>query len=57
MKKLLSGMVLGIATLSQSFAAVPNDALRFDTNVKTYNMTSSQRAKIQSAERKIIKVV
>lgn|SRR5690606_7318026 len=57
MKKLLSGMILGIATLSQSFAAVPNDALRFDTNVKTYNMTSSQRAKIQSAERKIIKVV
>jgi hypothetical protein len=38
-------------------AAVPTGALRFDTNVITYNMTSSQEAKIQKAEDKIKNVI
>lgn len=37
--------------------AVPTLALTFDTNVKTYSMTSSQEAKIQKAEYKIRKVI
>lgn len=43
--------------LSQAKAAVPTKALTFDTNITTYNMTSAQEAKIQSAERKIRAVV
>lgn len=56
MKKLLSGMAICL-TATQTYAVVPVEAQRFDTNVKTYSMTSTQRAKIQSAERKIIKVI
>lgn len=54
--------ILTIATFSvmiaeKSFAAVPNLALTFDTDVTTYSMTSSQEAKIQKAEYKIRKVI
>lgn len=56
MKRILTVIALCITTATPTFA-VPTDALRFGTNVKTYSMTSSQRAKIQSAERKIIKVI
>lgn len=56
MKRLLSGITISLATAT-SFAAVPTAALRFDTNVRTYGMTSTQNAKVQSAERKIIKVI
>lgn len=38
-------------------AAVPTQALTFDTNVRTYDMSSSQEAKIQKAEYKIRKVI
>ena len=38
-------------------AAVPNLALTWDTNVTTVGMTSSQEAKIQSAERKMRDVI
>lgn len=38
-------------------AAVPTLAMTFDTNVRTYGMTSSQEAKIQKAEYKIRKVI
>ncbi len=40
-----------------AFAVVPTLALTFDTNVRTYGMSSSQEAKIQSAERKIRDVI
>ena len=54
--------ILTIATVSvmiagKSLAAVPTLALTFDTDVKTYSMTSSQEAKIQKAEDKIRKVI
>lgn len=57
-KKFLSLMAVSITVVSApSYAAVPNLALTFDTNVATYNMTSSQEAKIQKAEYKIRKVI
>ena len=46
-------LVAGVFTAQASFAAVPTQALTFDTNVTTVGMTSSQQAKIQAAERKI----
>lgn len=46
-----------VIVANSSFAAVPNLALTFDTNVNTYSMTSSQEAKIQKAEYKIMKVI
>ncbi len=49
-------IIIAIAS-HQSFAAVPTLALTFDTNIATYNMTSSQEAKIQKAEYKIKKVI
>jgi hypothetical protein len=36
---------------------VPTLAITFDTNITTYNFSSSQEAKIQSAEAKIRKVI
>ncbi len=56
-KTIYSLMVLVSIIANSSYAAVPNLALTFDTNVITYSMTSSQEAKIQSAEYKIMKVI
>lgn len=50
-------LVAGVFTAQASFAAVPTQALTFDTNVQTVSMTSSQEAKIQAAERKIRAVI
>lgn len=59
MKKTIFSLmaVLSVIIADSSSAAVPNLALTFDTNVNTYSMTSSQEAKIQKAEYKIMKVV
>ncbi len=58
MKKFFSVLALTLVSFSgQTFASVPTQALTFDTNITTYSMTSSQEAKIQSAEYKIKKVV
>jgi hypothetical protein len=56
-KTILSLMVFGTIIANSSYAAVPTLALTFDTNVNTYNMTSTQEAKIQKAEYKIQKVI
>lgn len=54
----LSLMALAFVIAGKSAtASVPTLALTFDTNVKTYSMTSSQEAKIQKAEYKIRKVI
>lgn len=59
MKKTIFSLmtVLSVIIANSSYAAVPTLALTFDTNVVTYNTSSSQEAKIQKAEYKIMKVV
>ena len=57
-KTILSLMLLsGIWNVQSIEAAVPTQAMTFDTNVRTIGMTSSQEAKIQAAERKIRAVI
>ncbi len=55
--KILSIATISVMIAGKSLAAVPTLALTFDTDVKTYSMTSSQEAKIQKAEYKIRKVI
>lgn len=56
-KTILKLMSVSAIIANSGYAAVPNLALTFDTNVITYGMTSSQEAKIQKAEDKIMKVI
>lgn len=56
-KTILNFMAGSFIVANSAIAAVPNLALTFDTNVITYSMTSSQEAKIQNAEDKIMKVI
>jgi hypothetical protein len=56
-KTILKLMAVSAIVANSSYAAVPTLALTFDTNVNTYSMTSSQEAKIQKAEYKIMKVI
>ena len=53
-KLIISALIFSSFT---AHAIVPNQALTFDTNVKVVNGTSSQEAKIQSAEEIIKKIV
>ncbi len=55
--KIFTLATISIVIAEKSFAAVPNMALTFDTDVATYSMTSTQEAKIQKAEDKIRKVI
>lgn len=55
--KIFTIATISIVIAEKSFAAVPNMALTFDTDVATYSMTSTQEAKIQKAEDKIRKVI
>lgn len=55
--KILSIATISVMIAGKSLAAVPTLALTFDTDVKTYSMTSSQEAKIQKAEEKIRRVI
>jgi hypothetical protein len=57
MTKLSFALVLAAASFQSTFAAVPTLALTFDTNVTTTGTTSSQEAKIQTAEEKLRSVV
>lgn len=52
MMKRFSTLAIAMAVVASktSMAVVPTLALTFDTNVQTYNMSSSQEAKIQKAE-------
>jgi len=54
--KFTLGLLIGFLA-TQANAVVPTLALTWDTNVRTYSMTSSQEAKIQKAEYKIRKVL
>lgn len=56
-KTILKLIAVSAIVANSSYAAVPNLALTFDTDVVTYSMTSSQEAKIQKAEYKIMKVI
>lgn len=59
MTKLHFKLALAVGLLTSGFAqaAVPNLAITFDTNVATVSMSSSQEAKIQTAEQKIRDVI
>lgn len=57
MRKILSAIAVTLIGAATAHASVPTLALTFDTNVKTYSMSSSQEAKIQKAEYKIRKVI
>lgn len=59
MTKTFQALTLAVGILSSSigFAQVPTKAMTFDTNVTPIGTTSSQEAKLQSAERKIKDVI
>ncbi|MGE3610251.1 MAG: hypothetical protein AB7I27_11730 [Bacteriovoracaceae bacterium] len=59
MKKLISTslMTVGILFSQVGMTSVPTLALTFDTNVNKINMSSSQEAKVQSAEEKMRSVI
>lgn len=58
MKRFYSSVLaIGILVSQASNAVVPTLALTFDTNVKKINMTSSQIAKVQTAEERIRNVI
>lgn len=54
---LSAALVVGTLFTQVSIAAVPTQAMTFDTNVTTIGTTSSQEAKIQAAENKIKDVI
>ncbi len=56
-KRILTTAILSVTFAFNSQASVPTAAYTFDTNVKTYNMTSAQEKKISDAERKIKNIV
>lgn len=56
MRNVLAALVV-VSSFSLPAFAVPTRALTFDTNVTTFDTTSSQEAKIQKAEYKIRKVI
>ena len=56
-KTIFKLMAVSAIVANSSYAAVPTLAMTFDTAVNTYSMTSSQEAKIQKAEYKIMKVI
>lgn len=58
MKRISSlAVIVGLIATEASIAAVPTLATTFNTNVQTFNMTSSQKAKIERAEEKIRSVI